>query len=100
MWRRATVVGLAMTPALILGQTAAIAAGLGFHFAAGPLIAVVAIAGFVEGLIVLGLSVAALRIDRWERWLARWHTPRVVAWLRRWGTWGGLLLGPAAVGQE
>src|SRR5262245_7429153 len=100
MWKWATVIGLSMTPALVLGQSAACVAGIGFGFDPAVLIAVVAAAGFVEGLIIVWLARLAGRIPRLERWLGRFHTPRAVAWMNRWGPLGGLMLVPAAVGQE
>jgi hypothetical protein len=95
-----TVIGLAATPALILGQSAACAAGIGFGFDPVPLVAVVAATGFVQGLGVAGLAALAQKIPRLHRALRRLHAPRFDAWIKRWGPWAGLGLGPAVAGQE
>jgi len=99
-WRWLTVIGLAMTPNLILGQPAAIAAGLRFEMNRWVVVIVVAIASFVEGLIVMRVAGAGLRLPRLHRWLGRYRTPRALAWCDKWGPWGGLMLGAAVVGTE
>ena len=89
-----------MTPALILGQSAACAAGIAFGWSPWVLLPVVAVSGFVEGLIVIKLADLSARTPRLRRWLERWHKPSAVEWCRRWGPWGGLTLGVAFVGIE
>lgn len=95
-----TVIGLAATPALILGQTAAWGAGLGFGLDAWLLGIVIVLAGFAEGLVVLWLAHRALRIERLHRALRRFHARRFDAWFARWGVWVGMLVGTAVGGQE
>ena len=100
MWKWLTVIGLAATPALIFGQTTAWAAGFGFHLSPWPLAIAIALAGFVEGLVILVLATYAERLPRVHRWLKKLHWPRFDAWFERWGMWTGLALGPAVAGQE
>lgn len=95
-----TVIGLAATPALIFGQTAAWGAGLGFGLDVWLLGVVIALAGVAEGLVVLWLAQLALRIERVHRVMRRFHAPRFDAWFARWGIWVGMLVGTAVAGQE
>lgn len=99
-WQWATVVGLSMTPALVLGQSAAAGAGIGFGFDAWVLVPVIAVAGFVEGIVLAWLAGASTKIGAMHRWLEKLRTPRATAWAERWGPWGGMMFGVAAVGQE
>src|SRR4051812_43101630 len=96
----ATVVGLSATPALVLGQSAAAAAGIGFGLDPYLLCAVMALASFAEGLLVAWLANKTTRIKRVERWCTKLRTPKAVRIAQKWGPWGGLMLGVAAVGQE
>lgn len=96
----AVVIGLAMTPAVVLGPSAACAAGIGFHWSPWVLLPAIAVAGFVEGLLVVCLAAAARRSARVRSVLERFRSKRGVAWANRWGPWVGLLVGPAFVGQE
>lgn len=95
-----TVIGLAATPALILGQTAAWGAGLGFGLDVWLLGIVIVLAGFAEGLVIVWLAHRALRIERLHRVMRRFHAPRFDAWFARWGVWVGTLVGTAVAGQE
>jgi hypothetical protein len=96
----AIVVGLAMTPALILGQSVAVGAGIEFGFDPWILVPVVAAAGYAEGMIVAWLGGASTRIGFVQRWCERMRKPRTVAFARKWGVWGGMTIGVAFVGQE
>lgn len=100
MWKWAAIIGLSMTPNLILGQS--IAAVLGVRWGLTPwlLIAVMTVFGYLEGVGVAYASDRFTRIRWVARWVARTRTPRATAFARTWGTWGGLTLGVAAVGQE
>lgn len=98
--RWATVVGLSMTPALIAGQSAAFAAGIAFGLDPRVMIPVVAVAGFMEGLIVAWLGGQTRRVGFIERFMERMRRPQAMALATRWGVWGGMILGVAAVGQE
>ena len=100
MWQWLTVIGLAATPALILGQTAAWAAGIGFDLPTWPLGLAIVIAGFAEGLLVLWLAALADRIPRLHRVLSKLRVPRYDALLTRWGSWTALMIGTAIAGQE
>jgi hypothetical protein len=100
MWRWLTVIGLAATPALIMGQTAAWGAGLGFGLDPWLLGAVIALAGFAEGLVIVWLAHVALRSENLHRVLRKLHAPRFDAWFAKWGIWVGMLVGTAVGGQE
>lgn len=102
LWQWLTVIGLSMTPALVLGQSAAAAAGIGFGFDPRLLVPVMAVSGFVEGLFIawLGDKTAHLRIGLLQRLIAWMQKPRAVELARKFGPWGGMLLGTAIVGQE
>jgi hypothetical protein len=100
IWKWLTVIGLAATPALILGQTAAWAAGFAFDLPTWPLGIAIALAGFLEGLLVVWLAALAHGIPWLHRWLSKLHAPRFDRWFKRWGVWTGVLVGIAAVGQE
>ena len=99
-WTWATIVGLSMTPNLVLGPLAAVGVGIGAHYSPWVLLPVVAVAGYFEGLVIAWLASESTRIGSVDRWVARLRTPRSVALANRWGVWGGLTLGCALVGQE
>jgi len=99
-WTWASIVGLSMTPNLVLGPSAAVGVGIAAHFSPWVLLPVVAAAGYVEGLVLAWLAGESTRIGLIGRWVARMRTPRSVALANRWGVWGGLTLGCAVVGQE
>jgi hypothetical protein len=102
LWQWLTVIGLSMTPALLLGQSAAAAAGIGFGLDPRFLVPVMAVSGFVEGLFVawLGGKTAHLQIGLLQRLIGWMKKPRAVALAERFGPWGGMLLGTGLVGQE
>ena len=99
-WTWASIVGLSMTPNLVLGPSAAVGVGIGAHFSPWVLLPVVAVAGYFEGLVLAWLAGQSTRIGFIDRWVVRLRTPRAVAFANRWGVWGGLTLGCALVGQE
>lgn len=99
-WQWATVVGLAMTPALVLGQSAAAGAGIGFGFDGWVLVPVIAIAGFIEGMFVAWLGGASTRLGVIHRWCDKLRTPKATAFAGTYGPWGGMFVGVAVVGQE
>jgi hypothetical protein len=99
-WKWATVVGLSMTPALVLGQSAAAVAGIGWELEPWILVPVMAVSSFVEGLVIAWLGGTSTKIGMVHRLCERMRTPRAVAFAKKWGRWGGLLLGVAIVGQE
>ena len=92
--------GLAMTPALVLGQSAAVTAGIAWHLDPRVLVPVIAVAGFVEGMFVAWLGGTTTRIGLVHRWCERLRKPKAVAFANRWGAWGGMTVGVAAFGQE
>ena len=98
--RWATVIGLSMTPALVAGQSAAFAAGIAFGLDPRVMVPVVAVSGFVEGLVVAWLGGQARRIGFIERFMERMRKPRAMEMAAKWGVWGGMILGVAAFGQE
>jgi membrane protein YqaA with SNARE-associated domain len=100
LWKWLTVVALAMTPALVLGQSAAATAGLAWHLDPRILVPVIALAGFVEGMLVAWLGGGTTRIGFVRRWCERMRKPKAVRLANTWGPWGGLTLGVAVVGQE
>lgn len=95
-----TVVGLSMTPALVLGQSAAAAAGIAWGLDPLLLVLVMAVSGFVEGVFVAWLGGTTTRIGFVSRWCERMRRPRAVAFANAWGPWGGMTLGVAVLGQE
>jgi hypothetical protein len=99
-WTWASIIGLSMTPNLILGPSIAVGVGIAAHFDPWVLVPVVATAGYVEGLIVAWLAGESTQIGAIDRWVERMRTPRSVDMASRWGVSGGLSLGCAAVGQE
>lgn len=99
-WTWASIIGLSMTPNLVLGPSAAVAVGIAAHFSPWVLLPVVACAGYVEGLILAWLAGESTRIGFIGRRVERMRTPRAVAFANKWGVWGGLTLGCAVVGQE
>ncbi|RTL48502.1 MAG: hypothetical protein EKK46_15615 [Rhodocyclaceae bacterium] len=96
----ASIVGLSATPNLILGPSVAVGVGIAAHYSPWILLPVVAVSGYVEGLIVAWLADETLKIGVINRWIARMRTPRAVAFANRWGIWGGLTAGCAVLGQE
>ncbi len=99
-WTWASIVGLSMTPNLVLGPSAAVGVGIAAHYSPWILLPVVTVAGYVEGLIVAWLAGESTQIGFIGRWVTRLRTPRAVAIANRWGVWGGLTLGCALVGDE
>jgi hypothetical protein len=99
-WTWASIVGLSMTPNLILGPSAAVGVGIAAHYDPWALLPVVAVAGYFEGLVVAWLAGESTHIGFIGRWVARMRTPRSTALADKWGVWGGLTLGCAVVGQE
>jgi len=99
-WTWVSIVGLSMTPNLVLGPSAAVGVGIAAHFSPWVFLPVVAAAGYFEGLVLAWLAGESMRIGFIGRWVARMRTPRSVALADRWGVWGGLTLGCAVVGQE
>jgi hypothetical protein len=102
LWQWLTVIGLSMTPALVLGQSAAAAVGIEYGLDPRVLVPVMAISGFVEGLFIawLGGKTAHLRVGLLQRLIAWMKRPRAVMLAQRFGPWGGMLLGTGLVGQE
>lgn len=102
LWQWLTVIGLSMTPALLLGQSAAAAAGIGFGFDPLVLVPVMALGGFIEGLFIawLGGKTAHLQVGLFQRFMTWMRKPRAVALAEKFGPWGGMLLGTGIVGQE
>lgn len=100
VWQWAVIIGLSMTPNLVLGQS--IAAVLGLRWGLNPyaLIAVMAVFGSLEGVGVAYLSERFTRLRWVARWVERTRKPKVVAFAQKWGPWGGMTLGVALVGQE
>jgi hypothetical protein len=99
-WTWASIVGLSMTPNLVLGPSAAVGVGIAAHYSPWLLLPVVAVAGYIEGLVLAWLAGQSTRIGFIDRWVALLRTPRAVAFANRWGVWDGLTLGCAVVGQE
>jgi hypothetical protein len=99
-WTWLSIIGLSMTPNLILGPSAAIGVGIAAHIDPWLLLPVVAVAGYVEGLAVAWLADESTHIGFINRWVVRMRTPRSVALADKYGVWGGLSLGCALVGQE
>lgn len=99
-WTWTSIIGLSMTPNLILGSSAAVAVGYKAQIAPELLIPVVAMASYVEGLIVAWLAAQSTHLSVVHRWIDRMRTPRSMALAERWGIWGGLTIGCALVGQE
>lgn len=99
-WKWATVALLSMTPALLLGQSAAAAAGISWNLPPWLLITVMSIFGFLEGMLVAWLGGTTTRIGFVQRWCERMRKPKAVAFVKTWGRWGGMTLGVAVLGQE
>src|SRR4029079_8853366 len=91
-----------MTPALLLGQSAAAAAGIAFGLDPRIMIPVMAVSGFIEGLFVawVGGKTVDLRFGLLQRFITWMRKPRAVEMANRFGAWGGMTLGVAVVGQE
>jgi len=98
--RWATIIGLSMTPALLAGPSAACAAGIAWHVNVWLLVSIVATASYAEGILVTLLAGRLTNAGFVGHWLERLRTPKAVALAEKWGTWGGLFLGAAVVGQE
>jgi hypothetical protein len=99
-WTWATIVGLSMTPSLVLGPPVAVGVGFKEHFSPWVLIPVVAASSYLEGLVFVWLAAQSTRIGFIGKWISRLHTPRARAFANSWGIWGGLTVGRAVVGQE
>jgi hypothetical protein len=95
-----SIIGMSMTPNLVLGPSVAVGVGIAAHIDPRLLLPVVAIAGYVEGLAVAWLADESTHIGFISRWVARMRTPRSTALADKYGVWGGLSLGCALVGQE
>ena len=95
-----SIIGMSMTPNLVLGPTVAVGVGIAAHIDPWFLLPVVTVAGYVEGLAVAWLADESTHIGFINRWVARRRTPRSVALADKYGVWGGLTLGCALVGQE
>ena len=98
--RWAVIIGLSMTPALIAGQSDACAAGIAWKLDPWTLVPIVALASNVEGILITLLAGRVTNTGFVARHLERFRTPRAIAFAEKWGTWGGLFLGGAVVGQE
>ncbi len=99
-WTWASIIGLSMTPNLVLGPSAAVSVGIVAHYSPWILLPVIAAASYFEGLVVAWVAGESTRIGFIGRWVARLRTPRGVVLANKWGVWGGLTLGCALVGQE
>ena len=99
-WTWASIVGLSMTPGLILGPSVAVGVGFEAHYSPWVLLPVVTMANYFEGLVFAWLIGQSTRIGFIDRWVERFRTPRAVVFAKRWGVWGGLTIGRAVVGQE
>jgi hypothetical protein len=99
-WTWASIVGLSMTPNLVLGPSVAVGVGIEAHYNPWVLLPVVAVSGYVEGLVLAWLAGESTQIGFINRWVARMRTPKSVAIANKWGVWGGLSIGNALVGQE
>src|SRR5688500_11848260 len=102
LWQWLTVIALSMTPALVLGQSAAAAVGIESGLDPRILVPVMAVSGFVEGLFIawIGGKTADLRIGLLQRFITWMKKPRAIALAERFGPWGGMLIGTGLVGQE
>jgi hypothetical protein len=98
-WTWASIIGLSMTPNLILGPSIAVGVGIAADYDPWVLLPVVAAAGYFEGLVVAWLAGQSTRINLIDRWVMRMRTPRAMGFADK-GVWGGLTLGCAVVGQE
>lgn len=99
-WTWLSIIGLSMTPNLILGPSVAVGVGIAAQYNPWVLLPVVAAAGYFEGLVVAWLAGQSTQIGFIDRWVTRMRTPRAVSFAENWGVWGGLTLGCAVVGQE
>ena len=99
-WTWASIVGLSMTPNLVLGPSAAVGVGIEAHCSPWVLLPVVAVGELLRGARPRLARRRGTRIGFIGRWVSRLRTPRGVALANRWGVWGGLTLGCAMVGQE
>ena len=95
-----SIIGMSMTPNLVLGPSVAVGVGIAAHIDPWVLLPVVAVAGYVEGLAVAWLADESTHIGFISRWVARMRTPHSTEMADRYGVWGGLTLGCAVVGQE
>ncbi len=78
-WTWLSIIGLSMTPNLILGPSAAVGVGIAAHISPWVLLPVVAVAGYFEGLVVAWLAGESTHIGFIGRWVARMRTPRSTA---------------------
>ncbi|MBP9714000.1 MAG: hypothetical protein KBD60_09960 [Sterolibacterium sp.] len=99
-WTWASIIGLSMTPNLILGSSVAVAVGYKAQIAPELLLPVVAFVSTAEGLLVAWLAGQSTNLNAVHRWVERMRSPRSTALAERWGVWGGLTIGCALVGQE
>jgi len=99
-WTWLSIIGLSMTPGLILGPSVAVGVGYEAHYSAWILVPVVAAANYIEGLVFAWLIGRSTQIGFIHRWVERIRTPKAIGYARRWGVWGGLTIGRAVVGQE
>jgi hypothetical protein len=99
-WTWLYIIGLSMTPGLILGPSAAIGVGYEAHYSPWILLPVVAAANYFEGLVFTWLMRKGTQIGFIHRWVERIRTPKAIGFAKNWGVWGGLTIGRAVVGQE
>ena len=99
-WTWLSIIGLSMTPGLILGPSVAVGVGYEAHYNPWILLPVVATANFFEGLVFTWLMRKGTQIGFIHRWVERIRTPEAITSAKRWGVWGGLTIGRAVVGQE
>lgn len=98
MYQWVTVIGLSMTPALIAGQSAALAVGIGFGFPPFILNLTVVISSFIGGLLTILLADLSANLPLLKKWLKKFQTEKVTKWCQKWGIWWGLIVGVAFIG--
>ena len=91
-WTWLSIIGLSMTPNLILGPSAAVGVGIAAHYDPWVLLPVVTVAGYFEGLVVAWLAGESTHIGFIGRWVARCARRGAAALADKWGVWGGLTL--------
>jgi hypothetical protein len=84
-WTWLSIIGLSMTPNLVLGPSVAVGVGIAAHFSPWILLPVVAAAGYFEGFVVAWLAGQSTHIGFIDRWVTRMRTPRAVAFANKWG---------------
>jgi membrane protein YqaA with SNARE-associated domain len=99
-WKWLAIIGMSMTPNLIIGNSIASYFVIRWHFDPWIAVPVMAVAGYVEGGIVGWLGGRSTNIGFVHRWIERMRKPKVLAFADKWGPWGGMTLGLALVGQE